>query len=223
MAKYNYAMKYESLNSAKAVGVSMSVSTKMAIEICAFIKGMDVNKAIKVLEEIAEQKKPLPVKRFNKDIGHRTGVGPGRYPKNAALAIIKVLKNAQSNAQYKGLNSENLIIKFCRTQKAAQNYHSGRHRGRKVKRCHVEVIVEESEKKSDKKTINKKTSQKEAKTDVPLKEPPKKVDAPVKEDKKSAKKEDLKKEDKKSAKKVDLKKEDKKSAKKVDLKKEEEK
>jgi large subunit ribosomal protein L22 len=148
MSKYNYAMKYEEPNSSKAVGVSLSISTKMAVEICSYIKGMDVNKAIKYLEDVAEQRKALPLKRFNRDIGHRPGIGPGRYPKKASLSIIKVIKNAKSNALYKGLDSENMVIKYCRAQKAAQNYHYGRLRGRKVKRCHVEVILEEAPKKS---------------------------------------------------------------------------
>jgi large subunit ribosomal protein L22 len=162
MSRYNYAMKINEPNTAKAVGRSLSISTKMSVEISTYVKGKNIEKAIKMLEDVASKKKPLPLKRFKHDVAHHRGVGPSRFPVKASEEIIKVIKNAQANAQSKGLNVSNLIIKHICAQQAARNFHPGRLRGRKVKRTHVEIIVEEVKEavKKEKKTLikeNKKT------------------------------------------------------------------
>ena len=62
---------------------------------------------------VIDMKQAVPFKRHNKKVGHRKGAQgwpSGRYPVKAAAEILKVLENAESNAEYKGMDTENLII-----------------------------------------------------------------------------------------------------------------
>ncbi len=95
---------------AESVGTNLSISNKHAREILRFIKGLNVDKAIKRLEMVKEHKIAVPFNRFNTKIGHRKGIGPGRFPEKACDALILVLKNAKNNALNKGLQEEKLII-----------------------------------------------------------------------------------------------------------------
>ena len=69
--------------------------------------------------------------------------GPGKYPVKAAGIIKKLLESVESNAQFKGLNTSNLIIKHIKADFASRPWHFGRQRRRKMKRTNIEVVVEE--------------------------------------------------------------------------------
>lgn len=112
MAKINYAFT-DDKKTAKALGRSLKISPKHAVEICNRIRGMKAENARNYLEDVIEMKKAVPFKRHNKKVGHRRGLGgwpTGRYPVKAASHILDVLKNAEANAEYKGLDTENLKI-----------------------------------------------------------------------------------------------------------------
>lgn len=56
-------------------------------------------------------KRAVPLKTHNRLCAHKKGgIGPGRYPKKACGFFIEVIKNAENNAEYKGLNPENMYI-----------------------------------------------------------------------------------------------------------------
>ena len=114
MAKINYAFTDDDKSkTAKALGRSLKISPKHAVEICNRIRGMKVEKAEAYLEDVIEMKTAVPFKRHNKKVGHRRGIGgwpTGRYPVKAAKQILDILKNAEANAEYKGLDTENLKI-----------------------------------------------------------------------------------------------------------------
>jgi len=82
------------------------------VEVCREVRGIMVEDAAKILEEIISQKRPVSFRRYNKQIGHRKGkkFGAGRYPKKTAKAVLDVLRHAQHNAEYKGLDSDNMRI-----------------------------------------------------------------------------------------------------------------
>lgn len=69
MAKINYAFT-DDKKTAKALGRSLKISPKHAVEICNRIRGMKVENAKNYLEDVIEMKKavPLPIlcdfKRF---------------------------------------------------------------------------------------------------------------------------------------------------------------
>ncbi|MDR2874143.1 MAG: 50S ribosomal protein L22 [Methanobrevibacter sp.] len=98
---------------ARAMGKTLKISPKHSIEICREIRGMKLDSARDYLDKVINMKKPIPFKRHNKKVGHRKGLKgwpTGRYPIKASKAILKVLENAEANAEYKGLDTENLLI-----------------------------------------------------------------------------------------------------------------
>ncbi|MDI6723528.1 MAG: 50S ribosomal protein L22 [Methanobacterium sp.] len=121
MAKIKYAFTDgDKTKTAKALGRSLKISPKHAIEICNKIRGMKVENAKNYLEDVIEMKKAVPFKKHNKKVGHRRGLEgwpTGRYPVKAAAQILNVLNNAEANAEYKGLDSENLRIMHISSHK----------------------------------------------------------------------------------------------------------
>jgi large subunit ribosomal protein L22 len=136
-------------NFASAHGKELSISTKQSVEICNYIRNRKVDDAERILKNVSAKKQAIPFRIYNRDMAHRTGIGPGRYPINAASEILRILKSARSNALNKGLSGSDLVIKTIIANKAASPFHSGRHRGRKMKRTHIKIIL--SEEKTDKK------------------------------------------------------------------------
>lgn len=131
-------------NIAKAAGRDLSISTKCAIEISSFIRGKNLQRAKKMLEEVLKMKRAVPYTRFNKDRGHKAGkIAAGGYPINASKEILNLLKSVEANAQNKGLDTNSLFIKTIIANRASSPWHPGRHRRRKMKRTHVDIIVEE--------------------------------------------------------------------------------
>ena len=110
MPKFGYSAKIKE-PCAKAFGKEMRVSPKHAMEVCRAIRGMRLNVAKEYLEAVREKKKAVPFVRHRKKLAHRRGTGgSGQYPVKAAREILKVLKNAEANASYKGLDVEKLRI-----------------------------------------------------------------------------------------------------------------
>jgi large subunit ribosomal protein L22 len=158
---YNYATKkYDAEHMAKAVGTSLNISTKHAIEICAALRDKQIAYAKNLLNDIVQEKKALPFRRFNRDMGHKKSIGPGRYPKKASEEILKLIECVEANAQFKGLNTSELIIDHICAHRAGKVMRYGRQRGRRSKRTHVEVMVKEVAKKSEKKTGKPKKEEK---------------------------------------------------------------
>lgn len=111
MAKVNYSVEMDPEKSSKAMGSELHISPKKSREICTHIKGMKIGEARKFLEDVIILKKAVPFKRHNDGAGHRKGpMAAGRYPVNASKEILKVLKNAESNAEYKGLEPSQMCI-----------------------------------------------------------------------------------------------------------------
>jgi large subunit ribosomal protein L22 len=114
MVKVNYAYEdKEEVGTARAMGKSLKISPKHSVEICREIRGMNVEKAKNYLNEVIEMVRAVPFKRHNKKVGHRKGLEKwpsGRYPVKAAAQILQVIENAEANAEYVGLDTENLKI-----------------------------------------------------------------------------------------------------------------
>ena len=131
---------------AKASGKSLPISTKQSVEICNFIKGKTTEKAKKLLQEVINQKMPVPFKRFNRDVAHKRGkIAAGRYPQKASSHILKLVNSAEANAQNKGLATP-YIIKEIKANKASKTWHHGRQRRRQMKRTNIDIMLIESKK-----------------------------------------------------------------------------
>lgn len=135
---------------ARAIGMSLPISFKQSVEICRYIKNKDVSEAKKILQDAIEKKIAIPFKRYNWDLGHKKKIGPARYPKNASKEIIKLIENVEANAQFKGMNTSNLIIADVTAHKSSKALHFGRKTRRRMKRTNIEIIVEERVKESKK-------------------------------------------------------------------------
>ena len=142
---------------AKFNAKEVPISTKKSVEIFNLIRGKKVEDAKKILENVIEQKEAVPYVRYNRKIPHRKGkMATGRFPVKSSKEILKILKSAESNAQNLGLSS-NLIISHISAHKASMQFHYGRKRRRRMKRTHVNMIVQElKEKKKPKKQVDNK-------------------------------------------------------------------
>jgi len=137
-------------NMAKASGRDLPISFKQSIEVCNYLRKDPVAKAKQKMEDAISLKKPVPFKKYTDGVGHKKGnILAGRYPVNACKMILKLIKSAESNALFKGLNSKGLIIENITTNQAADAWRYGRQSRRKMKRCHIDVIVKEVVKKKE--------------------------------------------------------------------------
>jgi large subunit ribosomal protein L22 len=110
--KYSF-IGYDPLTQVRASGREVDVSPKMAREICALIKGMSLSKAKKFLEDVINKKQVVPFRRYKKEVPHRSSqfkFHAGGYPVKAAKEILKIVKNLEANAEFKGLDTEKLVI-----------------------------------------------------------------------------------------------------------------
>ncbi|MFH0870827.1 MAG: 50S ribosomal protein L22 [archaeon] len=142
--KYKYAFKSEKENVAKVVGRDLSMSRKQAIEMCSFIKNKPLVKAKVLMEGVKEKRIAVPFNRFTEGAGHKKGMSGGRYPFNGSKIFLMLLNSLEANAQNKGLGQNLMIVHAC-AQRATQPSHSGRKRGIKMKRCHIEIVAQEME------------------------------------------------------------------------------
>ncbi len=132
-------------NHAKAFFKSLPISTKQSVEISSFIRGKATKNAKKLLEQVLKHKIAVPFKRFNRDLAHKPGIAAGRYPEKAINYFTQLLAQVEKNAEEKGLDIENLFIKHMAAHKASRPFHHGRHIRRKMKRTHLEIVVESAE------------------------------------------------------------------------------
>jgi large subunit ribosomal protein L22 len=112
MRKLGYSIKADPEITARAIGRELSISPKASVEVCREIRGMMVEDAMQYLEDVIALKRPVRYHRYNGQVGHRKGkkFGAGRFPQKTAKAILDVIKHAQHNAEYKGLDSDNMKI-----------------------------------------------------------------------------------------------------------------
>ena len=152
MPSYRYSiLGIDPDRTALASGRNIRVSPKQCREVCKTIKGLMVDKAIELLESVIEEKTWIPYRRHNKKRGHHSGMktwAAGGHPVRASQEILKVLKNAESNADNKGLDIDRLRIMHAathrgRTYKQYMERAFGRNSPYNEYTSHVEIIVEE--------------------------------------------------------------------------------
>jgi len=197
MSPYKYSVTINE-HRARAVGLLMPISTKQSIEICRLIRGKNIQKAKKILNEAKDMKKPIPYTRFTEGAGHKHGIGPGKYPVKACNEILRLVNLVEANAQHKGLDTSSLeIIHIC-AKKGPKSWHYGRQSRIAMKRTHVEIVVEEKE-------IKKKEVKKEQSKEIKKQEEKKETKKEEKKDIVKEKQEEKAKETKKLAEKVEKK------------------
>ena len=112
MRGYTYQAE-SGVNVARARGVELPMSPKKTYEVLNAIRGLPVERARRLLEDVVALKRPVPFRRYNQETAHHPGTGPGRYPKKVAKNVLVALRNAEQNAEYDGLDAERLYVKVA--------------------------------------------------------------------------------------------------------------
>ena len=79
----------------------LNASFKDLCAVCDAVRYMPVPSAIKVLDGVINEGRPIEYRRHNKYMGsrHELGGKKGRYPKKCAPMVRKVIVNASANAK----------------------------------------------------------------------------------------------------------------------------
>jgi large subunit ribosomal protein L22 len=148
--KYSF-QEFDVKNMVRVRGKSLPISMKTTSEVLKYIRGKEVNKAIRLLEEVKDAKRAVPFLKYKKDIPHRKGnMSVGRYPKKVSENMILLLNLLKSNAKDKGLDEDSLSIIHSAAHAGPNLMHYGRQRRRLRKICHVELIAQEKKEVSKK-------------------------------------------------------------------------
>jgi len=136
---------------ARARGEHLRTHFKNMREVAAALTGLRLKKAYTYLDDIQEHKQAVPFTRFNGGVGRTAQVKQfkrtqGRWPEKSCKFIHRLLKNAESNADTKGLEVEQLVIKNIVVQQAPKTrrrtYRAhGRINPYQGHPCHIEVIL----------------------------------------------------------------------------------
>merc|ERR1711993_118607 len=163
--------------SVKARGSHLRVHFKNTRETAQAVKKLHLRRAVSYLKNVTSHKECVPFRRYNGGVGRcaqakNLKATQGRWPQKSAEFLLQLLKNAESNAEYKGLDTDHLVIEHIQVNKAPKmrrrTYRAhGRINPYMSSPCHIEVILAEREQaiaKADEETTSKKkVSQKKLK------------------------------------------------------------
>merc|ERR1711885_112532 len=143
--------------SCKTKGSDLRVHFKITRESAQAIKGMHLNKAVAYLKAAIAKERCIPFNRFSGSIGRtaqtkefKSPTSKGRWPEKSCRILLGMLKNAESNAEVKGLDVDALVIDHIQVNAAAkQRRRTYRAHGRinpyMASPCHVEIMLSEHE------------------------------------------------------------------------------
>merc|ERR1711894_846381 len=165
------------MGSAKAKGSNLRVHFKNTRETAQAIKAMPLHRATKYLKNVIAHKEIVPFRRFMGGVGRHAqanvhGTAQGRWPLKSAEFLLHLLKNAESNAEYKGLDADHLVIEHIQVNRAPKMRRRtyrvhGRINPYMSSPCHIEVILAEREqaiaRPTEEEDKKKKVSQKKLK------------------------------------------------------------
>ncbi|ODV95664.1 hypothetical protein PACTADRAFT_50357 [Pachysolen tannophilus NRRL Y-2460] len=139
--------------SASARGSYLRVSFKNTREAAQSINGWNLKKAQQYLDQVVNHERAIPFRRFNSSIGRTAqgkefGVTKARWPVKSVKFIQDLLRNAESNADAKGLDTSKLVVSHIQVNQAPkQRRRTYRAHGRinayESSPCHIELILTE--------------------------------------------------------------------------------
>uniref|UniRef100_D1FQ08 Large ribosomal subunit protein uL22 n=1 Tax=Simulium nigrimanum TaxID=683695 RepID=D1FQ08_SIMNI len=141
--------------SCKARSSNLRVHFKNTRETANAIKRMPLRRAQRYLKNVCEFKECIPFRRYNGGCGRtpqakafKTSLG--RWPKKSAEYLLQLLKNAEANADFKGLDVDRLVIEHIQVNRAPclrrRTYRAhGRINPYMSSPCHIEMILAEKE------------------------------------------------------------------------------
>ncbi|XP_033716321.2 large ribosomal subunit protein uL22-like, partial [Tursiops truncatus] len=141
--------------SCKLRGSNLHVHFKNTRETAQAIKGRHIRKATKYLKDVTLKKPCVPFRRYNGGVGRcaqakQWGWTQGRWPKKSVEFLLHMLKNAESNAELKGLDVDSLVTEHIQVNKTPKmqrrTYRAhGRINSYMSSLCHTEMILTEKE------------------------------------------------------------------------------
>jgi large subunit ribosomal protein L22 len=151
MRGYTYQAE-SGLAVARARGNEVPMSPKKTYEVLNAIRGLPLDRAESLLEEVVALRRPIPFRRYNQEVAHKKGFGPARYPKKVAKNVLQLLRNARENAEYEGLDTDRLFVKVAasargRIRKASMPRAHGRATAWNEQTTNVELVLAERKEK----------------------------------------------------------------------------
>merc|ERR1712117_511308 len=151
-----YAQEPENASkTAKARGSNLRVHFKNTRETAQAIKKVPLSRATRYLKNVIAQKEIIPFRRFMGGVGRHAqakvhGTSQGRWPVKSAEFLLHLLKNAESNAEYKGLDADHLVVDHIQVNHAPKmgrrTYRAhGRINPYMSSPCHIELCLVEKE------------------------------------------------------------------------------
>src|SRR5437763_17099667 len=102
MTKLGYTVEYKIETMARAYGRDLPIAWKKSIELARKLRGRTVEKAREYLENVAALTQAVPMRTYGRWVAHKCGLGPARYPVQAAKAFLTILESAVANAERTG-------------------------------------------------------------------------------------------------------------------------
>lgn len=107
----------------KTCGSDIRAHFKNTYNTARALKGMDVKTAQKYLNQVLEQKRCIPYKRYAGATGRTAqakewGVTKGRWPEKSVKIVLNLLANLEANAKVKNLDAENLTLSHIQVNRA---------------------------------------------------------------------------------------------------------
>jgi large subunit ribosomal protein L22 len=133
---------------ARARAIELPISPKKTYEVLNAIRGLPLESARSLLEDVVEERRAIPFRRYNQEVAHKKRIGPGRYPKKVARHLLQLLVNAEANADYEGLDTDALMVKVAscargRITKATMPRAQGRGTAWNEQTTNVEIVLAE--------------------------------------------------------------------------------
>jgi large subunit ribosomal protein L22 len=152
MRGYTYSDE-PGVNVARARGIEIPISPKKTYEVLNAIRGLPLDRARTVLEDAAALRRAIPFRRYNQETAHHTGVGPGRYATKVVKNVLKVLENAEENAEYEGMDTDRLFVKVAasargRIRRATMPRAHGRATQWNEQTTNIEIVLAERAEKA---------------------------------------------------------------------------
>lgn len=145
-----YSLNPDPEKTARALLRDAPVKPKHAVNVCRAIKGKAVESAKVFLKAVVAGEQAVPFLRHKRNVNHRTGMGPGLYPRDASKAILALVESAASNAEYKGLDPEKMFISHVAAHRAkpipgTMQRAQGRATPWNTSTSHIEIVLAERE------------------------------------------------------------------------------
>ncbi|OQE24735.1 hypothetical protein PENSTE_c007G10312 [Penicillium steckii] len=148
------AQEIENAKSARARGSYLRVSFKNTRETAQAVNGMKLSKALVYLENVTKKSMAVPMRRYAGSTGRTAqgkqfGVSKARWPVKSAEHLLDLLRNAEANADSKGLDTSLLQvsrIQVNQAPKARRRTYRGSYPydDQQFSPCHIELILTEA-------------------------------------------------------------------------------